>query len=98
LNLLAHGFIRRNRGRWQGGKGSRFHPNSLVRAVHGWIYKASETFYRMRADIGGDPENPDLKIAWKYLYTAKNTWLGPKQDLGTIGSTYNLMIRTSESS
>ena len=32
----------------------------------------------MRADIGGDPENPDLQIAWKYLYTAKDTWLGPK--------------------
>ena len=23
----------------------------------------------------GDPDNPDLKIAWKYLWTAKDTWL-----------------------
>ena len=23
-----------------------------------------------------------LNIAWKYLYTAKDTWLGPKQNLG----------------
>src|SRR5208283_5773960 len=27
----------RNKRRWQGGKGSRFHTNSLARAVHGWI-------------------------------------------------------------
>ena len=45
-----------------------------------------ESFGGMRADIGGDPENPDIKIAWKYLYTAKDTWLGPKQDLGAIGA------------
>ena len=45
-----------------------------------------ESFGGMRADIAGDPENPDIKIAWKYLYTAKDTWLGPKQDLGGIGA------------
>ena len=38
------------------------------------------------------PKNPDLKIAWKYLYTSKDTWLGPKQDLGAIGSVYNLTM------
>ena len=46
----------------------------------------------MRADIGGDPENPDLWIAWKYTYTAKDTWLGPKQFLGGIGAIYNLTM------
>ena len=46
----------------------------------------------MRADVGGDPENPDLKIAWKMLYTSKDTWLGPTLDLGAIGSTYNLTM------
>ena len=45
-----------------------------------------------RADIGGDPKNPDLKIAWKYLYTAKDTWLGPRQNLGAIGALYNLTM------
>ena len=30
----------------------------------------------VRADIGGDPKEPWLNIAWKYLYTAKDTWLG----------------------
>jgi hypothetical protein len=61
-------------------------------ARDGWIYMDGETFSGMRADIGGDPTNPDLKIAWKYLYTAKDTWLGPKQDLGAIGATYNLTM------
>ena len=61
-------------------------------ARNGWIYTGGESFYGMRADIGGDPENPDLKIAWKYLYTAKDTWLGPKADLGAIGATYNLTM------
>jgi arylsulfatase len=58
----------------------------------GWIYMDGESFGGMRADIGGDPANPDLHIAWKYLYTAKDTWLGPKQDLGGIGALYNLTM------
>ena len=36
--------------------------------------------------------NPDIKIAWKYLYTSKDTWLGPQQNLGAIGSAYNLTM------
>ena len=43
----------------------------------------------MRYDAGGAPENPDLRIAWKLLYTSKDTWLG---NLGAIGSTYNLTM------
>ena len=27
-----------------------------------------------------------------YVYTAKDTWLGPKQDLGSIGSLYCLTM------
>ena len=46
----------------------------------------------MRADIGGDSDYPDLKIAWKYLWTAKDTWLGPEQVLGGIGALYNLTM------
>src|SRR5260370_22582556 len=45
-----------------------------------------------RADIGGDPTNPDVSIAWKYLWTAKDTWLGPEPNLGGIGSIYNLTM------
>ena len=61
-------------------------------ARDGWIYIDGETFAGARADIGGDPTNPDLKIAWKYLYTSKDTWLGPQQNLGAIGSAYNLTM------
>jgi arylsulfatase len=57
-----------------------------------WIYIDGETFAGARADIGGDPANPDIKIAWKYLFTSKDTWLGPQQNLGSIGSTYNLTM------
>ena len=57
-----------------------------------WIYIDGEAFGGVRVDIGGDPQNPDLKIAWKYLWTAKDTWLGPTQNLGAIGSTYNLTM------
>ena len=57
-----------------------------------WIYIDGETFGGVRADISGDPENPWLNIAWKYLYTAKDTWLGPTQDLGSIGALYNLTM------
>jgi arylsulfatase A-like enzyme len=57
-----------------------------------WIYIDGEAFGGVRVDIGGDPENPDLRIAWKYLWTAKDTWLGPEQNLGGIGATYNLTM------
>jgi hypothetical protein len=49
-------------------------------------------FSAVRGDIGGDPENPDLSIAWKYTYTAKDTCLGPQQFLGSIGAIYNLTM------
>jgi hypothetical protein len=46
----------------------------------------------VRVDIGGDPETPWLNIAWKYLYTAKDSWLGVTADLGSIGALYNLTM------
>jgi arylsulfatase len=57
-----------------------------------WMYMDGETFSAIRADIGGDPKNPDLWIAWKYTWTAKDTWLGPTQLLGSIGAFYNLTM------
>ncbi|MGB2649213.1 MAG: hypothetical protein WBC86_16665, partial [Pseudolabrys sp.] len=36
--------------------------------------------------------NPDLNIAWKYMWTAKDTWLGSEQPLGGIGAVYNLTM------
>jgi len=61
-------------------------------ARNSFIYIDGETFGGVRVDIGGDPANPDLKIAWKYLWTAKDTWLGPEQTLGGIGAVYNLTM------
>ena len=46
----------------------------------------------MRADIGDDPKNPDVHIAWKYHLNGKDTWLGPKYELGSIGSVYCLTM------
>jgi arylsulfatase A-like enzyme len=54
-----------------------------------WIYIDGESFQGMRADIDNEP---DIRIAWKYLWTSKDTWLGPDQNLGAIGSTYNLTM------
>jgi len=57
-----------------------------------FIYIDGEAFGGIRVDIGDDPDNPDLNIAWKYLWTAKDTWLGPEQMLGGIGAVYNLTM------
>jgi len=60
-------------------------------ARNSWVYIDGETFKGVRADIGGD-HNDDIHIAWKYLWTAKDSWLGPDQDLGAIGAAYNLTM------
>jgi len=46
----------------------------------------------MRVDVGADPKEPWVKVAWKYLYTAKDSWLGATADLGAIGAIYNLTM------
>ncbi|WP_081670903.1 arylsulfatase [Sporocytophaga myxococcoides] len=61
-------------------------------ARNSFIYIDGENFGGARADIGGDPNNPELRIAWKYLWTSKDSWLGSTQDLGGIGSAYNLTL------
>lgn len=57
-----------------------------------WVYINGENFGGVRCDIGDDPSNDDVRIAWKYLLTSKDTWLGPQQNLGGIGSIYNLTM------
>jgi arylsulfatase A-like enzyme len=57
-----------------------------------WIYIDGEVFQGARVDIGGDPQEPWINISWKYLYTAKDSWLGAEANLGAIGATYNLSM------
>ena len=68
----------------------------LGRAPHSarnsWVYIDGEVFQGVRADIGGDPNEPWVHIAWKYLYTAKDSWLGAEANLGSIGAIYNLTM------
>jgi arylsulfatase len=61
-------------------------------ARNSWIYIDGEVFQGARADIGDDPKEPWVHIAWKYLYTAKDSWLGAEANLGAIGATYNLTM------
>ena len=61
-------------------------------ARNSWIYVDGETFNGARADVGGDPTEPWVHIAWKYLYTAKDSWLGAEANLGAIGAVYNLTM------
>ena len=46
----------------------------------------------MRVDVAGDPRNPDLKIAWKFLYTAKDTWLGASQNIAASAGGLHLTM------
>lgn len=57
-----------------------------------WIYIDGEVFQGVRADVRGDPKEPWVNIAWKYLYTAKDSWLGVEARLGAIGALYNLTM------
>ncbi len=61
-------------------------------ARNSWIYIDGEAFNGARVDIGGDPNDPNVKIAWKYLWTSKDSWLGSQQNLGGIGSLYCLTM------
>ncbi len=56
------------------------------------MYIDGETFQGVRADIGGDPKEPWVHIAWKYINTAKDSWLGSEANLGAIGALYNLTM------
>ena len=51
-----------------------------------WIYIDGENFQGARADMRRWTDG-DIHMAWKMLFTSKDTWLGPSLDLGAIGST-----------
>ena len=90
-------------GAWKGNDGKPIYFDSidnsayiLGKAKHSarnsWVYINGENFGAVRADIGGDPNNDDVHIAWKAVFTAKDTWLGPQQSLGGIPAIYNLTM------
>ncbi len=57
-----------------------------------WIYINGEYLNAIRTDIAGDPNEPWVNIAWKFIWTAKDSWLGPGQSLGSIPAVYNLTM------
>jgi arylsulfatase A-like enzyme len=64
-------------------------PHSARRS---WVYIDGENFGAIRVDIGGDPNEPWVNIAWKFMWTAKDAWLAPEQNLGSIPAIYNLTM------
>ena len=61
-------------------------------ARRSWIYIDGEVFEGVRADIAGDPKEPWVNIAWKMLYTAKDSWLGVVANTGATPALYNLTM------
>ena len=57
-----------------------------------WIYIDGERFMGARADVAGDPNNPSVNIAWKVLWTRKDTWLASEQNLGATAAVCNLTM------
>ena len=60
-------------------------------ARHSWIYIRDQDYQAMRVDVGGDPNNDDVNIAWKWNNSAQETWLGMSQNLPG-GSLYCLTM------
>jgi arylsulfatase A-like enzyme len=90
-------------GEWKGNDGKPIYFDSidnsayiLGKASHSarrsWIYIDGENLNAVRVDIGGDPKEPWMNIAWKYMWTAKDSWLGENANLGSIGALYNLTM------
>jgi arylsulfatase len=90
-------------GEWQGNDGRPIYFDSIDNSSYilgksqhsarkSWIYIDGENLNAIRVDIAGDPNEPWLNIAWKYMWTAKDSWLGTTANLGAIGALYNLTM------
>ena len=53
-------------------------------ARDGWVYIDGENFGAFVRTSLSTPRTPDVKIAWKALYSSKDTWMGPKMNLGGV--------------
>jgi arylsulfatase len=90
-------------GEWQGNDGRPIYFDSIDNSAYilgksqhsarkSWIYIDGEYLNAIRVDIGGDTNEPWVNIAWKYMWTAKDSWLGVNARLGSIGALYNLTM------
>ena len=90
-------------GEWQDNNGKPIYFDSidnsayiLGKAQHSarrsWIYINGEYLNAIRVDVAGDENEPWVNIAWKFMWTAKDAWLGPDQNVGSIPSLYNLTM------
>ena len=61
-------------------------------ARRSWVFINGEYLNAVRVDIAGDPKEPWVNIAWKFCWTAKDTWLGPSMNTGSIPAVYNLTM------
>jgi len=61
-------------------------------ARRSWIYINGENLHAIRVDVAGDPNAPWVNIAWKCVWTAKESWLGPTLNLGAIPALFNLTM------
>ena len=64
-------------------------PHSARRS---WVFINGEYLNAIRVDMAGDPKEQWVNIAWKFVSTAKDSWLGPTQALGSIPAAYNLTM------
>ena len=64
--------------------------NNLRLARHRFVN--GEYLNDIRVDMAGDKKEPWVNIAWKFIWTAKDSWLGPSQALGSIPAVYNLTM------
>jgi arylsulfatase len=90
-------------GEWQGNDGKPIYFDSIDNSAYilgksphsarkSWVYIDGEYLNAIRVDIGGDSNEPWVNIAWKYMWTAKDSWLGVSANLGSIGALYNLTM------
>jgi arylsulfatase A-like enzyme len=91
-------------GEWKDNNGNPIYFDSIDNSAYvlgkaqnsarkSWVYIHGESLGAVRRDICGDePDAKHICIAWKYMFTAKDTWLGPTEKLGGLGSLYNLTM------
>jgi arylsulfatase len=92
-------------GKWKDNNGRSIYFDSidnsayiLGKAKHSarrsWIYINGEALGAVRADVAGDLGKPeeDINIAWKSIFTSKDTWLGPTQNSGGAPTLYCLTM------